>query len=563
MILIADGGSTKCDWVIADTSKAEIVKSFQTEGINPFAKSEEQIYTLLKDSVAPQIEGYNIERIAFFGAGVTVEKSAIMQNLLKNIAPEADVAAQSDMEAAVKSAIGDGDGVVVILGTGSNSACYESGAVVEKVASLGYILGDEGSGAHLGKTLVSDCLKGVAPKHITELFYAETNLTQADILEAVYRKGQANRYLAGFAKFISSHLDDSYIYHLVEGCFELFVHRNLAGYSHKNIYAVGSIAYYFREVLDRVLLREGFTLKSVAKSPIKGLVDYYSGVTQSCIDEEEHHFYKITESPSYYNNLESMSVGDCLRSISYEDHHVADAVQRALPQIESLVEQLIPRLKKGGRLFYMGAGTSGRLGVLDASEVPPTFGMPPTVIIGIIAGGDTALRNPVEGAEDDTEQGWRDLERFNPTPLDTVVGIAASGTTPYVVGVLRRARQEGLLTASIASNRNSAAAEEAHIAIETVVGPEFVTGSSRMKSGTAQKMVCNMITTAAMIGIGRVKGNRMVNMQLSNKKLVDRGTRMIVDILGLDYKQAHRLLLLHGSVQKAVEAYQNACLEGL
>ena len=180
--------------------------------------------------------------------------------------------------------------------------------------------------------------------------------------------------------------------------------------------------------------------------------------------------------------------------------------------------------------------------------------MPPTVIIGIIAGGDKALRTPVEGAEDDTEQGWKDLEPFNPTPLDTVVGIAASGTTPYVVGVLRKARENGLLTASIASNRNSPAAAAAEIAIETVVGSEFVTGSSRMKSGTAQKLVCNMITTTAMIGIGRVQGNKMVNMQLSNKKLVDRGTRMLVELLNIPYDQAQHLLLLHGSVQKAVDA---------
>lgn len=554
MILIADGGSTKCDWVVADTTKAEIVKSFQTEGINPFAKSGEQILSLLRGSVAPHVEGYNIEQVAFFGAGVTIEKSAMMQSLLAAVAPQATITAQSDMEAAAKSTVADGDGVVVILGTGSNSACYKSGKISEKVAALGYILGDEGSGAVLGRTLVSDCLKGVAPRHIVEALEREYNISQAEVLERVYRTGEANRYLAGFAKFLSVHLDDRYIYHLVEDCFEQFVRRNLGGYPIKKVYAVGSVAYHFREVLSRVLLREGFSLESVAASPMTGLVEYYSGRKRAAKADREEQFIKITESPSYYNNLENMSVSECLRSISYEDSRVAGAVEKNLPQITQLVEQLIPRLKKGGRLFYMGAGTSGRLGVLDASEVPPTFGMPPTVIIGIIAGGDKALRTPVEGAEDDTEQGWDDLQKFNPTPLDTVVGIAASGTTPYVVGVLRRARQEGLLTASITSNRNSAAAAEAQIVIETVVGPEFVTGSSRMKSGTAQKMVCNMITTAAMIGIGRVKGNRMVNMQLSNKKLVDRGTRMLVDILGLDYNQANHLLLIHGSVQKAVEA---------
>ena len=268
-------------------------------------------------------------------------------------------------------------------------------------------------------------------------------------------------------------------------------------------------------------------------------------------------FVKISEQSSLYNDLEKKSVLEILTDINTEDHKVADAVQKAIPQIEKLVTGIVERMKRGGRIFYMGAGTSGRLGVLDASEVPPTFGMPPTVIIGIIAGGDKALRTPVEGAEDDTEQGWRDLEQYNPTPLDTVVGIAASGTTPYVVGVLRKARENGLLTASISSNYNSPAAAEAEIAIETVVGSEFVTGSSRMKSGTAQKLVCNMITTTAMIGIGRVKGNKMVNMQLSNKKLVDRGTRMIVELLGVPYEQAQHLLLLYGSVQRAVEAVEN------
>ena len=555
IILIADGGSTKCDWVVADSTNATILHNFQTAGINPFALSEEQIAELLITNVAPQVEGYNISCAYFYGAGVTPEKSAVMERLLSEHLSLVSVTASSDMEGAARGTIGNSSGIVAILGTGSNSACYENGKVAEKVAALGYILGDEGSGAVLGRTLVADIFKGVAPRHIVEQFEAEYSLSQADILEAVYRQPQANRYLAKFAKFLSPRLDDHYIYTLVERNFEHFIRRNLAGYSQRDIYAVGSVAYHFREVLKRVADREGFNLVCTTISPIEGLVKYHSGIAQSVDNQDIPTFRRITEEPSYYDNLQSMSVADILRSINTEDHRVADAVERCLPQITELVEQLIPRLKKGGRLFYMGAGTSGRLGVLDASEVPPTFGMPPTVIIGTIAGGDKALRTPVEGAEDNTEQGWIDLESFNPTPLDTVVGIAASGTTPYVVGVLRKARENGLLTASIASNRNSPAAAEADIAIETVVGSEFVTGSSRMKSGTAQKLVCNMITTAAMIGIGRVRGNRMVNMQLSNKKLIDRGTRMIVDELGLPYEQAKNLLLLHGSVQKAIENY--------
>ena len=204
----------------------------------------------------------------------------------------------------------------------------------------------------------------------------------------------------------------------------------------------------------------------------------------------------------------------------------------------------------------MGAGTSGRLGVLDASEIPPSFGMDPGWIIGIIAGGDIALRNAVENAEDDEQQGWKDLQQYNITSNDTVVGIAASGTTPYVIGALRDARAHGCLTAAITSNPDAPVSEVAEIAIEMIVGPEYVTGSSRMKSGTGQKMICNMISTSVMIQMGRVKGNKMVNMQLTNKKLVDRGTRMVVEELGLGYDEAKRLLLLHGSVKKACDAYR-------
>ena len=267
-------------------------------------------------------------------------------------------------------------------------------------------------------------------------------------------------------------------------------------------------------------------------------------------------FVKISEQSSLYNDLEKKSVGEILHDINTEDKKVALAVEKAIPQIEKLVEAIVPRMKKGGRIFYMGAGTSGRLGVLDASEIPPTFGMDPSWVIGLIAGGDIALRNPVENAEDNTNQGWEDLKKFNINDKDTVIGIAASGTTPYVIGAIEEAKKHGILTAAITSNPDAPVSEVADIAIEMVVGPEYVTGSSRMKSGTGQKMICNMITTATMIKMGRVKGNKMVNMQLSNAKLVDRGTRMVVDELGLSYDEAKRLLLMHGSVKKAVDAYR-------
>ena len=257
---------------------------------------------------------------------------------------------------------------------------------------------------------------------------------------------------------------------------------------------------------------------------------------------------KITEQPSRYDHLEQMSVAELLQHINEEDMLVAEAVRQALPQIKALVEAIEPRMKRGGRLFYIGAGTSGRLGVLDASELPPTFGVPDTLVIGIIAGGERALRHAVEGAEDVSEQGRKDLQEYHLNTNDTVIGIAASGTTPYVVEAIRQARKNGLTTGCITSNPHTPLAEESDFPVETIVGPEFVTGSSRMKSGTAQKMVLNMISTSLMIRMGRVQGNRMVNMQLTNDKLIDRGTRMLQESLGLDYDEARERLLEAGSV---------------
>jgi len=263
----------------------------------------------------------------------------------------------------------------------------------------------------------------------------------------------------------------------------------------------------------------------------------------------------ITEQPSLHTNLDIKSVGQLLLEMNEEDQKVALAVHKAIPQIEELVEKIVERMNRGGRIFYVGAGTSGRLGVLDASEIPPTFGMPPHFVIGLIAGGEKALRNPVENAEDDLTKAWEELQSYQINITDTVIGIAASGTTPYVVGALRNAKANGVLTASIACNPDSPIAREADIRIEVIVGPEFVTGSTRLKSGTAEKLVLNMISTVTMIKLGRVKGNKMVNMQLSNAKLIDRGTRMLMEELDLDYEHAKNALLVHGSVKKAIEAF--------
>lgn len=266
----------------------------------------------------------------------------------------------------------------------------------------------------------------------------------------------------------------------------------------------------------------------------------------------------ITESSSHYQDLEKLALREVLEGINKEDQKVALAVSKKLDQIESLIEQIVVRMKSGGRIFYIGAGTSGRLGILDASECPPTFGVGHDVVIGIIAGGDGAIRKAVEFAEDDDKQAWKDLSDYHLTAQDSLIGLAASGTTPYVLGCVREGKKQGLLTGCIVCNPDSALAQTVEFPVEIVLGPEYVTGSTRMKAGTAQKLVLNMISTAVMIQLGRVKGNKMIDMQLSNDKLIDRGIKMIVMETGLDRVSAAALLNTHGSVREAIDNYNKS-----
>lgn len=261
-----------------------------------------------------------------------------------------------------------------------------------------------------------------------------------------------------------------------------------------------------------------------------------------------------TEQDSLYSGLDKMSTEEILKGINCEDRKVPDVVESCIPQISRLTDEIVRRVQAGGRVFYIGAGTSGRIGITDASEIPPTYGCE-DVFLAIIAGGDEAIRHAKEGAEDNASQGWEDISAFNPTPNDTVIGITASGGAPYVLGAIQRANEQGLLTSCITCNEDTPISREAAIPIVAVVGPEFVTGSTRMKAGTAAKLILNMISTAVMIKAGHVKGNHMVDMQLTNKKLVDRGTRMIMAETGIrDYEWAKKQLLMHGSVRAAVEA---------
>ncbi len=261
----------------------------------------------------------------------------------------------------------------------------------------------------------------------------------------------------------------------------------------------------------------------------------------------------ITEASSRYNHLEKMPVKELLRNINKEDHKVPAAINKVIPSIEKLVKAIIPKMKKGGRLFYIGAGTSGRLGIVDASECPPTFGVPHYMVIGLIAGGDAAIRKAVEFAEDDTKQGWKDLGKYKITDKDVVIGIAASGTTPYVIGALEQCNKSNITTGCITCNPGSPIAKTAKYPVVVMVGPEFVTGSTRMKAGTAQKLVLNMISTSVMISLGRIKGNKMVDMQLTNNKLVARGIRMLEKELHISTKKAHALLMKYGNVRNAIK----------
>ena len=267
-------------------------------------------------------------------------------------------------------------------------------------------------------------------------------------------------------------------------------------------------------------------------------------------------FNRITEKTSDYRFLEKMSVGEIISNINKEDEKVAAAVKLALPEIEKMITMVSEKMLNGGRLFYIGAGTSGRLGILDASECPPTYGVPQGLVVGIIAGGEKAIINAIENAEDDTTQGWLDLEEYDLNDKDVVIGIASSGTTPYVIGALKKCRENNIATGSISCNPNSPVSAAADFPVEVIVGPEFVTGSTRMKSGTAQKMVLNMISTTAMIQLGRVEDNKMVNMQLTNSKIIERGTHMLMDKTGINETNARQLLLKYKSVKKAMEHYK-------
>jgi N-acetylmuramic acid 6-phosphate etherase len=552
MILIADGGSTKTDWRLI--AGREIL-SMVTRGLNPYHTSEQEIQGEL-DSLDLRGEEDNIHEIYFYGSGVSNrEMRDIIHRLLQTrIGTHPFIQVKDDLLGVARALFQDKSGIACILGTGSNSGLYKDGDILDKVPAMGYSLGDEGGGADIGKRLVNALHKRNISDALRQALIEGEGLSIDHILENVYNKPHANRYLASLAPIAAKYIDHREIREIVSAAFEDFIRKNISKYSEFSSLEIGfagSIAYYFKEILTEVMERHHLKISLIVASPVDGLVTYHQRVRTT----EANGSVSITESASRYDNLEQMSVRELLHNINKEDSTVHKAVYTIIPQIEKLVDGIISRLVKGGRLFYVGAGTSGRLGIVDASEIPPTFGVPFDIVIGIIAGGDRAIRKAVESAEDDIHGAWRDLAPYKPGKNDVVVGIAASGRTPYVIGAVRDAKKHGLLTACITNNPNTRLAESVDIPLEALVGPEFVTGSTRMKSGTSQKLILNMITTSTMIKLGRVKGNKMVDMQLTNAKLVERGSRMISEELGLNMEESKRLLLLHGSVRNALDRY--------
>lgn len=555
MKLIAESGGTKTKWcAVSDSGETEIIS---TIGLNPNFVSEETITDVLSVEVLPAMKNPPVEEVWFYGAGCAgkaMEKK--VSDAVSTVLPSAAIHVFSDLTGAARGLLGANKGYICMLGTGSNSGYYDGENITANIPPLGFILGDEGSGASLGKKMIADFLRGMMPDKLAEEFREKYGAEKDDIVSHVYRGIFPSRFIGGFVQFLKDHISDPYCRNLVRTSFKEFVQRNLKLYKmtgKTGIAVTGSVAWYFRDILEEVFAENDLVISRITIGPIEDLIRYHKS---NAPDSQTHKMMSITESESLYKDLEKMSVTELLESINNEDQKVPFLVRESIPEIEKLVEAITERMKKGGRLFYIGAGTSGRLGIVDASEIPPTFGLDQGYVIGLIAGGDKAIRKAVEMAEDNDELGWNDIKAFNPNSSDVIIGIAASGTTPYVIGALKRARENGIFTGAITCNTGSPLSNNADVAVEVITGPEFITGSTRMKAGTASKLVLNMITTSVMIKLGRVKGNKMVNMQLTNQKLIKRGIKMITDELGLDPETSKKLLFLHGSVKKALDAFR-------
>lgn len=556
MKIVADIGSTHSKWMILEQDHAT---RFIRDGFNPFIQSEEDFQALL--SSLP-VNNKEIADIHLYGAGFVTEKSESLKTITRTVFKSAaTITVESNLLGACRAMAGKQEAIVVTIGTGANHCHYDDGKIIQSLPALGYILGDEGGGVSIGKALLKKAARGQLAPATQKAFESAYGRDINDILSKTYLQDRGAAYLAGFAYFAEAHQNDPAVKAILDDNFRALA-ENLKSYNRADLphYFTGSIARHFHGHIATMCGDIGVASFQVIDDILEPLAAHHtqSGhlIPAKPVTKTSPLARLSTEALSRYNDLDRMSVGEIIDNINSEDQTVPQSVRRQLPQIESLIGGVVSAMQNGGRLFYLGAGTSGRLGIVDASECPPTFGVDHNQVIALIAGGDHAIRKAVEGAEDNKTLAWKNMAYHNPTDKDFVIGIAASGRTPYVIGGLQKARKHGLKTGCIVCNENSPIAKLADYPVEIVTGPEFLTGSTRMKAGTAQKLALNMVTTATMIRLGHVKGNMMIDMKLSNDKLMERAIRMVCTLSGVEAGAARALLEEHGSVRKVIETFE-------
>lgn len=554
MKIIADIGTSHSQWMIVDKNGAQ---RLIREGFNPFMQNDGDFQALL--SSIPVSNKGKID-IHLYGAGFVTEKSESLKSVTRNVFKNANViTVESDLLAACRAMSNNRESIVATIGTGANHCHYNGTDIVQSLPALGYILGDEGGGVSIGKAILAKATRKQLSPEVQRAFEQTYGNDVAQILSQTYSQDKTAQYLGQFAYFAKAHENDPVVKGILDHSFKSLA-DNLQSYGRPDLphYFTGAIARTFPAYVTAMCRDMGVTEHHIVDDILEPLTLHHAKVKTITPAVSDNAVKKslsalATEAASKYNNLDEMSVMEIITNINNEDTTVPLNIRKKLPQIEALVNGVVHAMENGGRLFYIGAGTSGRLGVVDASECPPTFGVDHNQVIGLIAGGDQAIRKAVEGAEDNRTLAWKDITYYNPTDKDFVIGIAASGRTPYVIGGLEEARKNGLKTGCIVCNENSEIGAMVDYPVEIMTGPEFLTGSTRMKAGTAQKLVLNMVTTAAMIRLGHVKGSMMIDMKLSNYKLMERGIRMVCQMADIDEKSARKLLQEHGSVRKAVD----------
>jgi len=556
MKIIADISTHHSQWmIVAKDGSQRLLRG----GFNPFVHDNDDFQSLL-----PSIPASNTEKIDIhlYGAGFTAEKSESLKAITRRTFKNADIITiESDLLAACRAMANGKEAIIATIGTGANHCHYSGNHIVQSLPALGYILGDEGGGASIGKAVLAKASRKQLSPTVQQAFERTYGSDVGQILTQTYLQDKTALFLSQFAHFAKTYENDPTIKAVLDQNFRSLA-DNLQSYGRPDLphYFTGTMAQTFPDHIAVMCATMGIKEYHIINDILDPLTVYHNhsdikhtpsashdGTTKKSLSA------LATEAASQYNNLDQMNVMEIITSINNEDLTVPQNIRKVLPQIEVLISNLVNAMENGGRLFYIGAGTSGRLGVVDASECPPTFGVDHEKIIGLIAGGDQAIRKAVEGAEDDRTLAWKDMARYQPTDKDFVIGIAASGRTPYVIGGLEEAKKHGLKTGCIVCNPNSEIGAMVDYPVEIVTGSEFLTGSTRMKAGTAQKLVLNMVTTATMIRLGHVKDNMMIDMKLSNHKLMDRGIRMVRQMTHTDEKTARKLLEKHGSVRKAVD----------